>query len=467
MVDLQHDDLKNLLKQGDIDIVCQELINMEAADIADLLEDIGAKSDHVQQIFSRLAPDLAAEVISELEGSTFDELFSNKKPKEMAIILSNMAPDDATDLIEEMELSEEELKELLTNLSQESRVEIIKLLGYEEDSGGSIMTPELCSLPANATVIEALAAISKADLSDPIMAIYVVEPSTSVLLGYINLTDLLSQSKICQTTKSFDYTNKTKLGELVDDNYIFASTDDDQEEIAQKFRKYNLWVMPVVDSKHRLVGRITADDIMDVIQEEADEDIAKMIGAPDFEEPEESAFKAVKLRLPWLLITMLAGLINSFLIQSMQAQTVATAAIFIPVLMGMGGNTSIQATAIAVREITIGRLSPSHLWRTIGKQMLIGGLMGIVASSIVWFGSYGVLLICNNDSTLVISRLSTAIAIAMFFGMIFASAFGSLVPVLLNKIHIDPAVASGPFVTTSNDISAATIYFLSCLILLN
>ncbi|MGL4853997.1 MAG: magnesium transporter, partial [Lentisphaeria bacterium] len=378
----------------------------------------------------------------------------------------NMAPDDAADMLEDLELNDSEINTILCHFDTNERKEIETLLNYEEDSGGSIMTPEMCALPSNTTVSQALFEIGNADLFDPIMQVFIVEHSTNVLLGYVYITQLLSQSLREKNSNNWSYSNKITLDKLVNTNYIWANVDDDQEEIARKFRKYNLLVMPVVDAKHRLVGRITADDIMDVIQEEADEDMAMMIGAPDFEESDESALSAVRLRLPWLLITMIAGLINSILIQNMQAATIATVAIFIPVLMGMGGNTSMQATAITVREIATGKLR-ANLWRIISRQMLIGAMMGVVASSIVFAGSFIILKYVVNPIDIPIINMCSAIATAMLAGMIFASAFGSLVPILLHRINIDPAIASGPFVSTSNDISASLIYFGTCLLLLN
>jgi magnesium transporter len=162
---------------------------------------------------------------------------------------------------------------------------------------------------------------------------------------------------------------------------------------------------------------------------------------------------------------MVVGLINSLLIENIQSATqIATVAIFIPVLMAMGGNTSIQATAIAVREIAMGRLNTSMLWKTVAKQISIGTMMGFISGLFVWGGAYAVLTYINPVDV-DISKLSLAIAISMWIGMIFASVFGSLVPIILNKFNIDPAIASGPFVTTSNDLSASTIYFITCMLL--
>lgn len=469
MLHIKLEEVRSLVEHELFEDLRTLLSEMDPADVADLIEGIDDIEEQ-DRVFAMLEPDMVSDVVAELDSGPLDELAESKTPEELADILVNMAPDDAADVIEELELPSDELRNILKMMPLENRQAIAELLRYEEDSGGSIMTPELCSLPANATVSEALRAIGEADLSDPIMQVYVVEPKTGLLLGYVYLTQLLStpDSELSPDGRRL-YSKNTTLEDLVKTNYVWATTDDDQEKIARDFRKYNLWVMPVVDAKHRLVGRITADDIMDVIQEEADEDMAKMIGAPDFEEYDETALKAVRLRLPWLLITMVAGLLNSMLIGNIQSATqIAVVSIFVPVLMAMGGNTSIQATAIAVREIALGRLGTSHLGRTIWKQILIGAMMGIVASTVVWFGAYCVLTYFIDPDLVNVNvvNLCWAISIAMFIGMVFASVFGSLVPVILNKVNIDPAIASGPFVTTSNDLSASLIYFGTCILLI-
>ena len=459
-------EIKTLLQHEKFEDLKSLLIDIDPADLADLIEEID-NPELSCQLLPLLDPVQIAETLVEMEPGSSDDLLEKETPEQIANHLSNMPPDDAADILEELELNDEESQAILELLPQADKLAITKLLGYEDDSGGSIMTPELCALPADTTVAQAMEAIGKADLSDPIMFVYVVEPTSGVLMGQVYLSHLISQPDSKNDTgKSRTYSTEITLADLVDVNYTWASTAEDQEEIANKFRKYNLWVMPVVDEKHRLVGRITADDILEVIQEEANEDMAKMIGAPDFEEPDDSALKAVRLRLPWLLVTMVAGLANSLLIDNIQSATqITTVAIFIPVLMAMGGNTSIQATAIAVREIAMGRLNTSMLWKTVAKQISIGTMMGFISGLFVWGGAYGVLVYINPQDV-DISRLSLAIAISMWIGMIFASVFGSLVPIILDKFHIDPAIASGPFVTTSNDLSASTIYFITCMLLI-
>ncbi len=460
------DEIKYLVKQEKYEEVKELLLNTDSADVADLIEQLHdvALSNTLLDL---LEPARASEVIVELETGSSDDVLEQLSTEKIAEYISNMPPDDATDILEELELNKSDLEEVLSLLPKDDRDDITQLLGYNEDSAGSIMTPELCALPANTTVSEAMEAIGKANLSDPIMFVYVVEPTSGMLMGQVYLSQLIANPDFTNHTgHARTYSTEVTLADLVDVNYVWATTEDDQEKIAKDFRKYNIWVMPVVDNKHRLVGRITADDIMDVIQEEADEDMAKMIGAPDFEDPDDSALKAVRLRLPWLLITMVAGLFNSLLIENIQSATkVATVAIFIPVLMAMGGNTSIQATAIAVREIAMGRLNSSLLWKTVWKQVSIGTIMGFVSGIVVFFGSWSVLFYIN-PTDVDIFRLALAIAISMCVGMTFASVFGSLVPIVLDKLNIDPAIASGPFVTTSNDLSASTIYFITCMLLI-
>jgi magnesium transporter len=253
----------------------------------------------------------------------------------------------------------------------------------------------------------------------------------------------------------------------MDPDPVFATVNQDQEEIARSFRKYDLHVMPVIDEERRLVGRITVDDVMDVFHEEASEDLARFAGAPDIESNELAPLAIVRLRLPWLLITMFTGLVISVIIQRMTGLTsIEGLAAFVPVIMAMGGNTGMQASAVTVRSIALGEIRFDELFSVFGREIRVGIMMGIacglVTAVVVWFN----LNFFHAPMTISTLRLSSIVALSMCMAMTFASFAGTLLPILLHRLKIDPAVASGPFVTTGNDLSASLIYFAMCYFLL-
>lgn len=462
--DLIFEEIRSLLAHDKVERLNELLVTLDPADLADLLEWLEPEAR--ETVFRMLDDELASHVVAELEHQALEAFVEDLSQEEIARILANMAPDDAADFMEELELPLESERQLLAMMPDESRQKLADLMRYEEYSGGSIMTPERCALPADTTVQDAVKAIGAAELSDPIMYVYVVEPKTGVLLGYVYLSEIMGKLQLS------GHGEEIRLDSMIHECPVWAKPGDDQEEIARDFRKYNLWVMPVVDEKHRLVGRITADDIMDVIQEEADDDMARMVGVSDFEELESSPVKSARARLPWLLVTMLFGLVNSLLFGQIQEHTMTVAVIFVPVLMAMGGNTSMQSTAIIIREIALGRCQ-GRIRRLLTDQLSAGVMMGVVAAAIVWCGTFLLLTIFPNymlnpqgvaETTTV--SMASAVSTAMFVGMVFASVFGSVVPIVLERLQVDPAVASGPFVTTSNDISSSLIYFGICLMIL-
>jgi magnesium transporter len=363
-----------------------------------------------------------------------------------------MASDDRADIFRN--INEEQQAVILEKLSDEDKLELKKLLGYDEDSAGDLMTPELCAVRANTTVQEAIQEIAKEEYDDPISMVFVVDNQMR-MKGAINISDLLSKPRSSQ------------MGEVVEEFPVFAGTEEDQESIANNFRKYDLYVMPVLDESGKLVGRITADDVMDVMQEEAVEDIAHMAGAPDMERNEDSPFKVATLRLPWLMITMFSGILVSIIIQKMIGLThVEGLVAFVPVIMAMGGNTGMQASAVTVRGIALGELAGAKLLRISLKEISVGVLMGLVCGSVTGLLVWLNLSYFEQAMTVPPIKLGLVVAISMCSAMTFAALTGTLLPILLHQMKIDPALASGPFVTTGNDLSASMIYFMMCFLLL-
>jgi magnesium transporter len=390
-----------------------------------------------------------------MEDEETEEVIERLDNKELADMIKEMAPDDAVDLLNDLD-DDKAQQEVLQRLDSEVRLEIEKLLNYKEDSAGGIMTPELCSVLSTATVGQAIQALATSDFSDPISVIFAVDRNNH-LVGSINLSDLIAKPRTAL------------IKDVVDENTISTTADEDQETIANNFRKYDLYVMPVVDENNILIGRITADDVMDVFYEEASEDIAKMAGAPDIERPSDSPFTIIKLRLPWLMITMASGIGVSMIVQRIIGLNLSVSlTAFIPVIMGMGGNTGMQASAVTVRSIALGEIELHKLFHILLREAKVGLGMGLfcgsIISTIVWIMLHFSGTVDPGHTPL---QLASVVAIAMSTAMTLAAITGSVFPILLHHFKIDPAVASGPFVSTGNDLLASSIYLLICFLLLH
>jgi len=426
--------------------------DMDAADLADFLEDL--KEDDLRVEIFRLFPiSTQATILVEMEASKSKKFIHRSSPEEMGRWFGEMAADNAVDFLDE--LNADNLMQVMGFIDEDVLKPIQQLLKYEDDSAGHMMTPETCSMSSTATVLETKNALKKLENTDPIHYVYVVQPDSNILLGHIPLIQLFKEE------------NQKKLAEILESDIEYSTPDEDQEAVALRFRKYNLWVMPVINDDMELIGRITVDDVMDVLREEADEDLAHLVGAPDIEEEDESTFIITKKRLPWLLITMIAGLINSVIIKKMMDLTsVQTLAIFVPCILAMGGNTGMQSSAIAVRGIALGQSRYNRLMSVLMREVKVGAMLGISCGICCAVVVFLVLSTVDTDFKLSSSRLAMTIGIAMLCSMTFASFYGGIAPIILHRLGADPAVASGPFVTTSNDISASLIYFLCCMILL-
>jgi len=446
--------LKKLLDEKLFEEFRHAIDSMDPADLADFLEELSEEDKH-DHVFQMLDDQTASDVITELEHNYVDDVIEELSPEQLAKLTEKMPPDEAADFLAELDDPEQSSK-ILNAMTPQAQLKLRELLQYEEDSAGHIMTPEVITQPATAKVLETRKLLAKSDLSDPVINIYVIEPNNHKLLGYVTVKDLLSAD------------GELLLADITNRDYIYATTDEDQESVALKFQKYDLWVMPVVDNNHCLLGRITIDDIMDVVQEEADEDLAHLVGAPDIDEEEEAIIPVARLRLPWLVITLCVGLLNSVIIRGMLSVVEFSCIVaFVPVICAMGGNVGMQSSAICIRGIALGQQKYHRLASTVFREIRIGLLLGlvcgIIAATLVILGIY---ITQANSDGITPWRLALTVGIAMFNSMTFACCYGAIVPIVLHRIKIDPAVASGPFITTSNDLSSTIIYFLSCWLLL-
>lgn len=453
-IDLEN--IKEALHSADFGDHLEKIIDLKPADIADILDHLEEEEDRLK-ITNALDEETLSEVLILVDRVIEEGLVRSISDEKLADIVEEMAPDDAADFLGDLD-DQDRRNSLLKTIADDERKEILNLLNFHEESAGGIMTSEFLPFPSTMRVDTVLKMIrSIEDFKDPVMYVYVVEPVTKKLLGSVSLVDLIKAEE------------KAQLVNLIEEDYVWTTVDADQEEIAKDFRRYNLWVMPVLDDQHRLVGRITADDILDVSIDEADEDIAQMAGTPDLLDENVSPLNIMKLRLPWLLVTLGLALINSIVIESLlhKAGNIVALAVFLPVIMAMGGNTGMQSATIIIREMAMERILPGDLKAIAKRESFVGLTMGIVCGLCGSLISLIFMTIANVEtSSLTNMDIAKIVFFAIANAMTFSSFFGAAIPQLLKKISIDPAVAAGPFVTTLNDILSSVIYFCTAYVLM-
>jgi magnesium transporter len=392
------------------------------------------------KVYNFLSPEEMAELFENLEADDedFKEVLSQMNPNYAADMLSNMYADDAVDVLNE--LDKDQVASYLTIMDEDAAQEIKDLLHYEEYTAGSIMTTEFIAISANQTVRSAMYILKKeAPQAETIYYIFVVDEE-KCLAGVISLRDLIVSD------------DDTMIAEIMNDRVVSVSVGEDQEEVARMMRDYNFLALPVVDFQNHLLGIITVDDIIDVMEEEASDDYSKLAGIADLDTMDRSPLSAAKKRLPWLIILLFLGMFTASLIGRFEdtLDKVAILAVFIPLIAGMAGNTGTQALAVAVRGIATGDLEKESKWKIIvreaGTGLITGSICGILITFVVYFW--------QDDFF-----LGVLVGISIFITLIIATLAGSLVPLLMHRLKIDPAVASGPFITTINDIISILIYF--------
>lgn len=414
---------------------------------ADIAEVIARTPESLRaRVFDLFDDETKADILSELDDAIEEELLEALSPQKISNIVEEMAPDDAADVLGEMD--DERSEAILNLMDKDDSQEMRELLAHEEDTAGGIMTTDFVAMPSHKTAHEALVHISALELEEPLHSIYVIDDD-SMLCGYVQLWKLLKAG------------NRDKpLEELTETDIFFAHTDTDQEEVARLMSKYDLSSLPVLDADGRLVGRVTIDDVVDVLEAEASEDIFKLAGSSDDELEYSSPFQASRARLPWLLITLGTGLVTSMILKafmhSISTMEVLALSFFVPIVMAMGGNTGIQSSTLIIRGLAIGSFSGRNLYRVFFREMMTGMLMGgICGTAMGLWAAY----IIGNATAYPPVVLALAVGLALFSAMMFAATFGAFAPLLLNRFKFDPAVASGPFVSATNDIIALLIYY--------
>ena len=424
------------------------LSEMQPADIAEIFEDANLKD--IPVIFRILPKELAAEVFVELDSDKQELLVNAFSDKELREVLDELFMDDAADIVDEMPATV--AKRNLKNTDANTRRMINQLLAYPEDSAGSIMTTEYIDLKKDMTVDEAFDRIRKIGFDTETIYTCYVTDSRRKLIGIVSLKDLLLNDKDCV------------IKELMDENIMFANTVDDKEEVASMFDKYDVLALPVVDKENRLVGIITVDDVIDVIQDEATEDMEKMAAMLPSENTylKTGIFETFKSRIPWLLFLMISATFTGAIISSFEARLAQCIALvaFIPMLMGTGGNSGSQASVSVIRALSLGDVEFKDIFRVIWKELRVAVVSGIVLGVTNFIKLYLIdfLWLHTFDTGLEIVEMAT-ICFTLVLIVIVAKILGAVLPIVAKKIGLDPAVMASPLVTTILDAVSLLIYF--------
>lgn len=439
--------IRELLETKQYTRLRQKIADMNTADIATVLEEM--EEEELLKIFRILPKNMAADVFSYLEVDNQQLIITTLSDKEAANIINNLMADDATDLLEEMPANI--VKKLLANANAETRRDINHLLRYPEDSAGSIMTVEYIDLKESMTVEDAIVRIRQKGMDSETINICYVLDAKRKLVGTVALRYLLISP------------SDAVIGDIMHENVVHIHTLMDQEEVARQFQKYDFIAMPVVDNEERLVGIITVDDIVDILQEEATEDMEKMAAVMPSDKPymKMGILEIVKNRMPWLLLLMISStLTGSVLTKFEDALMVCSALLaYVPMLMGTGGNAGGQTSVTIIRGLSLNEIEFKDTFKVIWKEIRIAIVCGVILAAanflkLLWFDKVGVMVAAVVCLTLVIVVL-------------LAKMVGSMLPILAKKIGFDPAVMASPFITTILDVLSLLVYFQIAAALLN
>lgn len=415
------------------------ITEMNIQDVAEILSDLPLET--VAPVFRLIPKDVAAEVFAELDLTVATELLQYLTEKEAVSILNELAADDATDIIEEMPANI--VDKLLKMCDETTRKDINKLLRYQEDTAGSIMTVEYAELKEELEIEKAIQQLKKDfEKYETINTCYVVDKKR-VLVGEIQIKDLLFAER------------QEKIKDICNKDILHVTTNTDQEEVANVFSKYDKTIMPVVDSENRLVGIITIDDVLDVVQEEATEDIKKMAAITPIDKPYDKTgvFETFFARIPWLVVLMISATFTGAIITSFEDKLAACTALtaFIPMLMNTGGNAGGQSSVSIIRALSLNQIEMKDIFKVMFKEFRISILCAIVLG------------ICNFIKMLLFDRVSMLIAasvcITLCVTVVLAKLIGCVLPIFAKKLGFDPAVMASPFITTIVDACSLLIYF--------
>lgn len=430
-------------------LVKKEFADMNEADIAEVLEELQEElpTQEFIRVFRLLPKDIAADVFAHLPVEIEQYIINSLTDKETTNIIENMFADDAADLMEEMPASV--VRRILALASDETRNDINHLLKYPEDSAGSIMTVKFADLKENITVKQALERIRKIGIDkETINTCYVLDLQRH-LVGSVTLRTLLLGNP------------DAIVSDIMDENVITVSTLDDQETVARQFQKYDFMAMPVVDSENRLVGIITVDDILEIIEEEATEDMEKMaaILPSDKSYFRTGIFETFKSRIPWLLILMISATITGTIIDSFEAKLAGITGLvaFIPMLMDTGGNSGGQASVTIIRAISLNEVEFKDIFKVIWKEIRVAVLCGLTLA-VVNFIRVLIMNALGTGITHEAIMVNVTVCITLCITVMCAKLVGCILPILANQLGFDPAVMASPFITTIVDAISLVLF---------
>ncbi len=413
------------------------IADLHFADITEIIEYLSDNDAHI--LFDLLNEEKSAAVLIELEDDTRKKLLSELTAKEIAEeVIDNLESDDAADLIGE--LSEDKKEEVLSHIEDiEHASDISDLLSYPEDTAGGLMAKELIKVNENWNTLQCLGEMRKqAENVKQVHTIYVVDDNEK-LLGSLSLKQLLLAE------------NGSVIKSIVTTDIVSVNVNEDDENVANIMNKYDLIALPVVDDLNKLIGKITFDDVMDVVKEEAEKDYQMASGISEDVESRDSVWGLTRARLPWLLIGMIGGLLGAKVIGVFDLENNFELAFFIPLIAAMGGNVGVQSAAIVVQGLANDSLKMENLFQKLIKELGVGLLNGIICSVVILGAAFGLGYGMG---------LSLTVSISLLVVIVFSALFGTFVPLILEKYKIDPALATGPFITTANDILGLFIYFM-------
>ena len=430
--------LENLIDTRDESAARREIRGLHPADIAEMLDRLNLRD--AEWVFNLLDDkEQQAEVLMHLDEENRKKILSGMDPEQIGHFIDLLDTDDAVDLIQD--LDEEDRDEVIQHIDDmEQAGDIVDLLQYDQDTAGGLMGTEMIEVNENMSMPECIKEMRRqAEDLDDIYYVYVVDDDQR-LKGVLPLKKMVTHPSV------------SKIKHVMEQDPVSVRTDTPIEDVAIDFEKYDLVAMPVVDSIGRLVGRITVDDVMDQVREQQERDYQLASGIASDVDADDSVLAQTKARLPWLLIGIAGGLLSSLILSGFEAQLAAVTALayFIPLIGGTGGNVGVQASAIVVQGLANGRLDLKEFWQQLWKELRISLLTGVVISLAVFVytlftepGSYG---------------LTLAVATSLFCIVVFSTVFGALVPLTLEKLKVNPALATGPFIQITNDVVGLLIY---------
>ena len=431
------EEIRDIISNKDVEKATKELATLHPADIAELYQDLNL--DEAEFLYTLLDEEKAADVLMELDEDDRLKLLEGMSTEEIAQQIELLDTDDAVDIIQQ--LDEEDRDEILSHIDDvEQAGDIIDLLKYDEDTAGGLMGTEMIVVNENMSMPECIKEMRlQAEDMDEIYYVYVVDDDNK-LRGIFPLQKMITHPSV------------SKIKHVMETDPITVKADTPIDEVALDFEKYDLVAMPVVDSIGRLLGRITVDDVMDQVRESSERDYQLASGIVHDVDADDSIFAQTKARIPWLLIGIASGILASVILGGFEEQlhAVTALALFIPIIGGTGGNVGVQASAIVVQGLANGTLEIGRFAAQLGKEFLIGLLNATVLSGVIFI--YNLIVLPGNFA------VTLSVACSLFAVVMFATILGSAVPLTLEKLKINPALATGPFIQISNDIVGLIIY---------